>query len=143
MNKLLLPIDGSDCALRAVELVLSQRALYRDPDNFEVHLVNVQLPFSNNVSRFVSYEQVSRHHREESEEAQRQAYAMLAAAGVKTICHHEVGMPAETITRLADALQCDRIVMGTYGRGALKEFLVGSVTLKVIQLSHVPILLVK
>jgi nucleotide-binding universal stress UspA family protein len=33
--------------------------------------------------------------------------------------------------------------MGTNGRGALKEFLVGSVTLKVIQLAHVPILLVK
>lgn len=143
MKKLLLPIDGSDCALRAVDLVISQRALYRDPDDFEVHLVNVQLPFSSNVSRFVSHEQVARHHREESEKAQQQARAVLAAAGVKTICHHEVGSPAETITRLADSLHCDRIVMGTYGRGALKEFLVGSTTLKVISLAHVPILLVK
>ncbi len=143
MNKLLLPIDGSDCALRAVELVLSQRALYRDPHNFEVHLVNVQLPLSGFVSRFVSYEQVSRYHEDESEKAQRQACALLAAAGVKTICHHEVGIPAETITRLADELNCDRIVMGTYGRGAFKEFLVGSTTLKVIQLANVPVLLVK
>jgi len=143
MKKLLLPIDGSDCALRAVELVIEQRALYRDPENFEVHLVNVQGPFSNNVSRFVSHEQLAGYHQEESEKAQQPASAMLAAAGVKFVCHHEVGSPAETITRLADALHCERIVMGTNGRGALKEFLVGSVTLKVIQLSKVPILLVK
>jgi nucleotide-binding universal stress UspA family protein len=143
VKKLLLPIDGSDCALRAVELVISQRALYRDPDNFEVHLVNVQVPFSSNISRFVSHEQLACYHQEESEKAQQQACTLLAAAGVKTVCHHEVGMPAEVITRLADALQCDRIVMGTYGRGAFREFLVGSITLKVIQLSHVPILLVK
>lgn len=143
MKKILLPIDGSECALRAVELAIAERALYRDPDKFEIHLVSVQLPFSSDISRFVSHDQISGYHQEESEKAQQQACALLAAAGVKTVCHHEVGMPAEVITQLADTLQCERIVMGTYGRGALKEFLVGSVTLKVIQLSHVPILLVK
>ena len=58
-------------------------------------------------------------------------------------CHYEVGNVAEIITGLASSLQCDQIVMGTYGRGALKEFLCGSITLKVVQLSPIPILLVK
>jgi nucleotide-binding universal stress UspA family protein len=143
MQKILLPTDGSECALRAVELTIADLGRYRDRDEFEVHLVNVQLPFSTDISRFVSHEQLSSYHREESEKTQQQACALLAAAGIKYVCHHEVGNPAETIARLADALPCERIVMGTNGRGALKEFLVGSVTLKVIQLAHVPILLVK
>jgi len=47
------------------------------------------------------------------------------------------------ITGLAKSLQCDQIVMGTHGRGALKELLLGSITLKVLQLSEIPVLLVK
>ena len=33
--------------------------------------------------------------------------------------------------------------MGTHGRGAFQELLVGSITLKVVHLSKIPVLLVK
>ena len=44
---------------------------------------------------------------------------------------------------LASSLECDQIVMGTHGRGAFKEFVMGSIPLKVLALSEIPVLLIK
>jgi nucleotide-binding universal stress UspA family protein len=54
-----------------------------------------------------------------------------------------VGSVAEVVTQLADSLRCEQITMGTHGRGALADLLMGSTALKVIHLSKVPVLLVK
>ena len=143
MKRVLLPIDGSECALRGVALVIAKRALYLSPEDLEIHLVNVQAPFSNDVSRFVSREQTAAFHYEESQRVMRSACELLDKAGIGYTGHHEVGKVAEIITGLAKSLQCDQIVMGTHGRGALKELLMGSITLKVVQLSEIPVLLVK
>lgn len=143
MQRVLLPIDGSECALRAVALVIAKRLLYADPDGLDIHLVNVQAPFSHDVSRFSNRQQMADFHREESEKLLRGACELLDAAGAKYTCHCQVGRVDETITDLAQALRCDQIVMGTHGRGALKELLVASVTLKIVHLSKIPVLLVK
>ena len=142
MKKVLLPIDGSACALRGVALVISKRSHYARPDDLDIHLVNVQAPFSHDVSRFSSHEQMLEFHREESQKLMRDACALLDAAGAKYTCHCEVGKVAETIIALADSLQSEQIVMGTHGRGALSELLMGSITLKVVHLSKIPVLLV-
>lgn len=143
MTRVLLPIDGSECALRGVALVISKRALYLSPEDVDIHLVNVQAPFSHDIGRFVSAEQIAVFHDQESKSSMRSACELLDAAGVKYTCHQKVGPVAETITQLADALHCDQIVMGSHGRGALKELLMGSITLKVVQLTKLPVLLVK
>ncbi|MBS1227904.1 MAG: UspA [Proteobacteria bacterium] len=143
MKKVLLPVDGSECALRAVALVISKRAYYANPDDLEIHLVNVQAPLSHDITRFASHEQIADFHREESAKLMLGAGQLLDAAGVPYTAHHLVGPVAESISGLADSLHCDQIVMGTHGRGAFKELLMGSITLKVLHLSNVPVLLVK
>ena len=143
MKKVLIPVDGSECALRAVSLVISKRSRYAHPEDLDIHLVNVQSPFPHDVSRFASHDQIAAFHREESERLTRGARELLDAAGAEYTCHREVGKPAETITRLAESLGCDQIVMGTHGRGAFQEFLMGSITLKVVHLAKIPVLLVK
>ena len=102
MKKVLIPIDGSECSLRGVKLVISKRSRYAHPEDLDIHLVNVQSPFPHDVSRFASHEQIAGFHREESERLTRDARALLDAAGAKYTCHHEVGKPAETIVRLAE-----------------------------------------
>ena len=143
MKRVLIPVDGSDCAIRAVVLVISKRSLYVNPDDLDIHLVNVQAPFPHDISRFATHDQMASFHHDESHKLMRVACELLDAAGAKYTCHLKVGKVAETITRLAESLQCEQIVMGTHGRGALKEFLVGSITLKTIHLSTIPVLLVK
>lgn len=143
MKRVLLPVDGSECSLRAVALVIGKRLLYAAPEELEIHLANVQPPLSHDISRFVSQEQIADFHREESEKAMREACELLDKAGATYSCHHRVGHVGEEITALADSLQCDQIVMGTHGRGAFKEFIMGSIPMKIVHLSKIPVLLVK
>jgi nucleotide-binding universal stress UspA family protein len=143
MKRVLLPVDGSECSLRAVALVISKRSRYANPDDLEIHLVNVQAPFSHDVSRFFSHDQIVAFHHEESDKLLHEACKLLDAAGAKYTCHKEIGKVPERIAELTESLKCDQIVMGTHGRGALIELLMGSITLKVISLIKIPILLVK
>lgn len=143
MKRVLLPVDGSECSLRAVALVIAKRLLYACPEELEVHLANVQASLSHDISRFVSREQVEEFHRDESKKAMHAACELLDAAGVRYTCHHLVGPVGEKITTLAETLQCDQIIIGTHGRSAFQEFLIGSITMKIVHLSKIPVLLVK
>ena len=107
----------------------------------EIHLVNVQPAVSGDVSQFVSRDQIAGYHREESAKALAAA-ALLDAAGLNYRSTPRSATLAEEIVGLADKLKCDQIVMGTQGRGALAELLVGSTT-RVVHRSKVPVLLVK
>jgi nucleotide-binding universal stress UspA family protein len=142
MRRVLLPIDGSECSLRAVKYLLDQRAAGW-PAAPEIHLVNVQPPFTGQVSQFISRDQIAEYRRDESAKALQGASVLLEAAGLGCRVHFETGSTAEAIVRLADSLRCDHIVMGTHGRGALAELLIASTTLKVLHLTHVPVVLVK
>jgi nucleotide-binding universal stress UspA family protein len=143
MKRVLVPVDGSDCSLRAVAYVVGDRTLCAAADGYEVHLLNVQAPLPRDVTQFVGHTQVADFHRAESERALQPAEAALAKAAVPYTSHAEVGHIGETIAQRADDLSCDLIVMGAHGRGALAELLVGSIATRVIHLARVPVLLVK
>ena len=50
---------------------------------------------------------------------------------------------AQTIANHARQLGCDQIIMGSQGRGALAGLLLGSVATKVIDLTQIPVTIVK
>jgi nucleotide-binding universal stress UspA family protein len=84
------------------------------------------------------------------EEQRKGSEALLApaaekvrAAGVPYTTQIEAGDAATTIARRADALQCEGIVMGTRGMGAIANLLLGSVAVKVVHLANLPVTLVK
>ena len=143
MKRVLLPIDGSECSLRAVQYLLDRHADQSSPADPEVHLVNVQVPLSGHISQFINRDQIAGFQHDEGAKALQGARALLDANGVRYAVHTEVGWTAEVIVRLADSLRSDHIVMGTHGRRALTELLIGSTTLKVLHLTHVPVVLVK
>ena len=51
--------------------------------------------------------------------------------------------PHLAIVETADRLNCDLIVMGSHGHGALRSLLIGSQTMKVLSLAKVAVLVVK
>jgi nucleotide-binding universal stress UspA family protein len=143
MKKLLVPIDGSECSLRAVRHLIDKGSGAALPGTVEIHLVNVQPGLPGDITRFVSKQQIADYHHDESAKELAEASRLLDAAGVRYLAHAEVGPLAETIVKLAERLGCDEIVMGARGRTALAEFLLGSTVTRVVHLARVPVLLVK
>lgn len=142
MQRLLVPIDGSECSLRAVRHVIDKAARF-GKDGLDVHLVNVQPPLPSGVTAFLKREQVSGFHDDMSAEAMGAARRLLDEAGVRYQAHAMVGPLAETIVELAGSLGCDEIVMGSRGRTALGDFFMGSTVTRVVHLAELPVLLIK
>ena len=140
--KILLPVDGSDCALRAVDHLIAHAAWFSGVP--EIHLLNVHAPIPvGRVLAHVGKETLHAYYLEESQVLLQEAQRRLDAAGRFHTTHIHVGQPAEVITRLAGELACDLIVMGTHGLGALAGALTGSVASRVLHLASCPVLLVK
>ena len=53
------------------------------------------------------------------------------------------GEPAEVIMETAQELNCDLIVMGTKGQGALADMLIGSTAKRVVGKSPIPVMIIR
>jgi len=142
-NRILLPVDASDQAARAVEYATALWRNHPAPESMDVHLMNVQRELSGDVARFVPAESLHDYHRERSEQALQRARKMLDQAGVKYAVHMMVGKPWEVISDYAAQNRFDLILMGTRGLGTYTGAALGSVAQGVAQRATVPVLLVK
>lgn len=143
MLKWLVPVDGSESAVRAVSHMIDKLQWFKQP--IEIHLLNVQhpMPYGNRVTSVVGQDKVAEYHHEEGLAALQPTRAKLDAAGVKYVFHIGVGDAAETIVSYAKDKGCHQIVMGTRGLGSVSNMIMGSVATKVIHLADIPVLLVK
>ncbi len=137
----LIAIDGSDPSLKAVEHVINDAAKHSTAA--QIYLVNVQSALPNDVTRFIDTQTVEDFHREAGDAALALAKARLNQAGMAYSAHLLVGEAAPAIVNFAKDKGCSVIVMGTHGFGHVVGLFMGSVTTKVVQLSSVPVLLIK
>lgn len=70
------------------------------------------------------------------------ARSALEAAGVKVETHIVSGRPADVILLIAEQVGAGMIAVGTVGEGAITGALLGSVVLKLVQQSTLPLLVV-
>ncbi len=139
--KVALAIDGSRCSLRATRFLIG---LIGGWEGTEVHVVNVQPPVRYADLLPVETQQlVEQWNRESGEDATAASRELFAAAAIPCHVHVVVGDPASAIVKLARALSCDLIVMGTRGMGAVAGLALGSVATKVVHLADKPVTLVK
>jgi nucleotide-binding universal stress UspA family protein len=135
-NVLLVPLDGSDNALRA----LAHAAKHFRRGGFgAIVALHVQTPLPS--SRFVSRQMIKQHQERESEEAFRKARQLAARLKVPVRFESVCATPATAIIDFVR--KGDEIVMGTRGLGRVGGLLLGSTAMKVVQLSPVPVTLVK
>ena len=139
--RLLVAVDGSGHSSRAVERAINEIRRYKEAA--EIHLVNVQHPLPAPAAEQAGPHQVHELHREEGLKALAEARRRLDAAGVKYHYHIGVGDAAEVIAGYIREKGCNEVVMGTRGQGSVSNLLLGSVATKLLELSPVPVLLVK
>lgn len=139
MLKVLVPVDGSSNALHAVRHVLSE---FRRNPAIDIHLLNVQPPFSANVRRWIDRKTINEAHVEASEQALQPIRQMLDEACAPYSVHLAVGGKASSIAEFALHLRCDHIVIGTARKNSLMRTIEGSVTNQVLELTTVPVIAV-
>jgi nucleotide-binding universal stress UspA family protein len=138
---LLVPIDGSEHALRALDWLIAHVPQWKDTPR--IHLLTVQPSLHGDISRFVNPAQIQDYHREEGERHLAPAIARMQAAGLEPLMHVRVGESAEVIQAFASEHACDQIIIGTRGHSGLTGLLLGSVATKLAHLSSVPVTLVR
>ena len=136
MKKVLVPVDGSHNAHHAVRHVVNE---FCQNGPIEVHLLNVQTPFSRHVAQFISRKIRDSYRRDEAAKTLKPIRRMLDAAKVTYSVHVEMGRKAEVITETARRLGCDHIVMATARKNSLTRMLEASVTNRVVELTTVPV----
>ena len=136
MSGVLVPFDGSANAQYGVRYVVSE--FMKNPQ-LEIHVLNVQPPFSKGVSRFTSKQARMEFHHEQAEKALAPVRQALESAGIAYTAHTEVGDTADCIADAARRLRCDRIVMSTARKSSLVRLVENSVTNQVLERTTVPV----
>jgi len=139
MQKILVPVAGTRNDRFAVQGIIKQ---FMNNTAMEVHLLNVQTPFSADIARFTSRKSRQDYHREQGEKALAPAREMLDKFSVPYAVHIELGDRAKLITDAARRLRCDHIVMATARKNSLTRLVENSVTDKVLELTPVPVELI-
>ena len=140
--KILIPVDGSANAQRAIDHVIKNIAALKEPP--QLLLLNVQWNVAaGNVKLFINQQTIDDYYREQGMAALQPARAVLDAAALPYQYHISIGTPAEAIVQYANEQGVDQIVMGRQGQGGLQALLLGSVVNKVLHLASCPVLLVK
>lgn len=139
---ILLAVDGSEHSTRAVDALLVFAAHLREMP--QVHVLYVHLPIPIGfATKHVAREIVDAYYHEEGQAVVLPVAERLKQAGLSVQTHVRVGSPGETIAHAVKDLECDAVWMGTHGRGAVTQALLGSVAARVVALAHKPVTLVK
>ncbi len=135
-HRVLIPIDGSGNALQAVNHVVNRAAI---TPGLDVHLLHVRTPLSRHVAWFVNKNNREGWHRDMAERAMHAARDVLDAQRIPYTVHVDMGARAEVITREAERLKVDRIVIGTARKYSLTRMFEDSVSSKVLDTAPVPV----
>lgn len=141
--KILLAVDGSKSSLDAVDCLIEHADWYREKPKVELLTVHLPVPKLPRMGLVVGKNQLKRYYEEEGQAAQAMAKKKLELSGIDYRASIQVGPVAETIIQYAGKTGCDLILIGSHGRTAAGNLLLGSIATKVLHLSKTPVLLVR
>lgn len=143
-KKILVPVDGSEGAWRALEHAVAIGEKFEA----ELAVVTVIQPYNNATLLSVPLDaKTVQNSNDELEKVgdkvlQMAAERLMGYKGKVDYCV-EVGHPSERIIALAKKSNAEAIVIGSRGLSGIAEFFLGSVSSKVSQYADVPVLIVK
>lgn len=141
MKKILIPVDGSDYSMRAVEKGVELAKKF----DSEIVLINAYelLNFSESKENEEARADALQKYSEKILEKSQPVLSKLNFSNYQLVS--EVDEPTSAICNYADKNGIDLIIMGSQGlnAGKFKGIFVGSITRKVISCTGLPVLVVK
>jgi nucleotide-binding universal stress UspA family protein len=142
MLRVLLPVDGSENAVRATQALIDTLDWYKVPPAVDLLAVHLPVPQLPNMSLVITHEMLERYYAEETDSMMAASRKCLDAAGVRYTAKKRVGPIAESIVDQARQTGSNMIYMGTRGMTAFANVLLGSVATRVLHLAHIPVVLI-
>ncbi|TAK87514.1 MAG: universal stress protein [Betaproteobacteria bacterium] len=142
MKKLLVPVDGSAASLNAAKAAVALAKLSAGASIHLVHAHEEPIVYGE-IAVYVPREKIDAAQRAHSEAILAEAEAAVRESGVPYTRETLVGPIGLTIAQHAERTGCDAIVMGRHGKTTLGDMLVGSVAMKVLHASRLPVMLVR
>lgn len=142
--KVLVAIDGSDCAMKALDFVTQRR--WDDNDRFLVLCVAEPIPAQLGLGPIpTKVTDLNENIFDECGEITTLGYATLKRALPSHSIDVKVsaGLVSETIVREANEWEADLIIMGSHGRKGFKHFLLGSIAEDVLRKADCSVEIVK
>jgi nucleotide-binding universal stress UspA family protein len=149
INKILVPVDGSEHSDRALNYALDLAEKY----SAKIKLLSVAQPVVAVGPMFVTQpmlppesttiyvKEIEAAHKKMLTEAFKKAKKTKPNLSISKMLVD--GRPADRIVEIANKEKFDLIVMGSRGAGGIKEFFLGSVSDRVADEARCPVLLVK
>jgi nucleotide-binding universal stress UspA family protein len=142
MLKLLIAVDGSDQALRAVDWCARMARGGVPVQVVLLHVRHLPVQYGEISAANVAALDAAQKKLQEQALAEAQSRALGGGLDLRALLR-AAGLPAQEIVRVAAEQGVDQIVMGTHGHGAAGSLFLGSVSQRVVKLSPLPVLLVK
>ena len=138
-KKILVPIDGSDLSLFALQEAIKLASSFGKDVSLTVFYVSQFMP-TYEGTMLIDMDQVRR---DTSEVVVGRAQPLLAGLKIQNEILTVDGDPAQEICKKAKEGNYELIVVGNKGQGIFTELLTGSVSLKVVQHAHCPVLIIR
>jgi len=139
LERILVPIDFSDCSLDALEYAVQVARR----SGASIRLLHVLEPVSYGLDFTLLHTSKQEHMKEVMGQRLSDLAKALATAQVPTDVELRGGLPSDSILDGAKTMPADLIVMGTHGRRGLSHTLGGSVAEAVLRKSSCPVLTVR
>ena len=139
--KILLAVDGSDYSQRMLEYLAAHPAWFGPAHEYTA--LAVVPAITAHAARFLSRADCEAFYRDTAEESLAPVRAFAERQGWRIDCVHVAGHAAEAIAAYTQQHGFDLLVMGSHGRSALTNVVLGSVATGVLARCRVPVLLVR
>ena len=149
IRRILVPLDGSDCSIRAAKYAIEAARLQR-ATIFCIHVIT-RIPYGYSLPGS-SVDEYFENIRDKAQAWFNNVIYMATKVWtqnsndvpeIKTDVFRNVDSVPDAIIDYAEKNKMDLIVIGTKGRTGLKRFLLGSVAQGVVQHAHCPVLIVR
>jgi nucleotide-binding universal stress UspA family protein len=139
--KILVPVDGSDTSTLALKHAHALAKQMAKPAKLVIVAVDDAL--FPGVQRKIGAEAANKHHADNFARMLAPARKLLARSQIEREYVEVVGEAADGILKMVKKTKADAVVMGSRGNGALRGTLIGSVSMKILAHSAVPVTIVR
>lgn len=141
-ERVLVAYDGSETSRKALDHAIHMAETNNKVELLILHIFQLPQYFLGDAFATAS-PQVNEEIYEYAMQIEGQAKELVSFLGDRAKVEVLQGPPGQAILQYAEDHKCDMIILGSRGLSGLKKFVLGSVSLHVVQFAKIPVLVMK